>query len=118
MQRRPQPRNGNQAWQRQEPPTAGRSRHPGREAIGHLLLTMPELFALGFLQCLVNNTHRLYLRGRYQGIRPNMHEKHQRAPTDASIVGELVRALKAFHGLLCLGIEFSRRHPREIAELL
>ncbi len=47
-----------------------------------------------------------------------MHENHQRAPTDASIASELIRTLKAFHGLLCLDIEFSRRHTREIAELL
>ena len=35
----------------------GRSRPLRREAIGHLLLTMPELFALGLLQCLINDTH-------------------------------------------------------------
>ena len=35
----------------------GHSRPLDREAIGHLLLTMPELFALGFLQCLINDTH-------------------------------------------------------------
>src|SRR5215467_13298135 len=53
----PYANSGNQSQQHEKPPTAGRSGPLHRETIEHFLLAMPELFALGLLQCLINDTH-------------------------------------------------------------